>query len=745
MTLTDPSLRPTLTGPTITAETLDLVRSQIATGRCNLLLASITISAEAAGVGYLLSDLVSGGDPSRQKRMISFFTTSDWEALAGAIKLARHTSVRRRNADGGAVVFHDPDCRYRDLFDPLGRGAGSALCPGIEFVDTIEAARQLLESGQWCAMVVCPSADESHASRHLLHSARNRGVLSIVVRSQLDVDDPALFADPGGADVIVFGDNLTEGQLPFGAFTMTPRAYSTWNNPIDSVAHTCTFGGNALVLTAVSQALRRHRLIDSRHEDTLSRIDSDMGQRCEYFARHVNPTVTALEEMFGMALDVKTARGAVLQLADGRKVLDCTGGSGSNLRGHNPPDVAERVTERHDRDRDYLGELQGRLEDLTGYPRLFPAVSGASAVDTAVLLALAANPAKPRIVTFTGNYSGKSLISLNLSKFGPQLTDSDRDAFRPYYRQLTYIDPFSPTAVDDLTDTLGRGDVGLVWFEPVQGFMCRRIPDRVVEAVAELKEQHGYLVGVDEILTGIYRLSPALLEHRRLLGHADVVTIGKPLSDMLIPTGFVLASEDVYRRAESVNPGLVRRLKTRFANPLSAHVALNALDSLHDGDRLAQIRDGQQILETGLRNLAPRSKVIGEVIGEGSLLRLTLNPRRFPFSRRSRIGQLLETALSGLLLDRADVFVPALRFLHRIVADPDEMNQIVSRLDETLASITPGTVYRRAVTALLSSGPRGLWWLTKGYASTLERPALQISTIGYPRRPRPPGRGSLPG
>jgi hypothetical protein len=95
----------------------------------------------------------------------------------------------------------------------------------------------------------------------------------------------------------------------------------------------------------------------------------------------------------------------------------------------------------------------------------------------------------------------------------------------------------------------------------------------------------------------------------------------------------------------------------------------------------------------------------------------------FPFGRRSKIGQLVEAALSSLMLDRAGVLVPALRFMHRSMADPDEMAELVSRIDRGLDGITPIGVYRYAAGQLFSAGLPGLVWLTKGYGTALARRA----------------------
>jgi acetylornithine/succinyldiaminopimelate/putrescine aminotransferase len=314
-----------------------------------------------------------------------------------------------------------------------------------------------------------------------------------------------------------------------------------------------------------------------------------------------------------------------------------------------------------------------------------------------------ASPQRSKVITFIGNFSGKTLFSLNFSKHGPQLTESDRDAFRPYYAQLLYLDPFAPDAESQLRNALKGGDVALIWFEVLRGGMCEALPANLLRIIDELKSECGYLVGVDEVLTGGWRTGQEYLAHTGLVHNSDIVAIGKTLSDMTAPMAAVLVTEDVFARAERSNPQHVARLKAYYRNQLTAHLCVNALRDALGEEQRAACKQNQLTIECGLREIALKSKLFSEVRGRGTLQLLVMNHRYFPFHHRSKIGNLLEMAMSHLIFERCGVFVFLLRFLHRVRTDDRDARELLQRLNEGLADVTPLMVYRYAVSRILSA------------------------------------------
>src|SRR5215213_3173067 len=79
--------------------------------KVNMMFAGAFINAESAKLGYLLSKLAGEG------RHYSFFGNSAQEAVAGAVKLARHNSVRAKRDDGGWILFVDDSGYFKPYLD----------------------------------------------------------------------------------------------------------------------------------------------------------------------------------------------------------------------------------------------------------------------------------------------------------------------------------------------------------------------------------------------------------------------------------------------------------------------------------------------------------------------------------------------------------------------------------------------------------------------------------------------------
>jgi adenosylmethionine-8-amino-7-oxononanoate aminotransferase len=361
--------------------TIELLRRFNEEQHCTFLTSSNYMHAETAKLGYLLSSLLAEGGVSGDCR--TFFVNSGLEALSGAIKLARQSSVRNRRPDEGWVLFIDPEHKFEPFFDATGKGVEGGLTPHIDFVDTLAEAAARVRQRSWSALVIIRRAQEPDGQEvvDLVANARRSGALVISCDCELPLSDPVFLVRRFQPDVVVFGENLTDRQLPFGCFTMTERAHQVWNNDVDCFAQTSTFGGNKVCAAAALLAMDMHNLVSEAHRTTFGKIDDDFRVACTYWGRYVNPGMAALAGIFGMDMEVVRAYGGRLLLADGREVIDCSGGFGSNLRGHNPPDLPS-VLASHDRERDYFAELEDLLGTLTKFPHVFPAVSGATAVDS---------------------------------------------------------------------------------------------------------------------------------------------------------------------------------------------------------------------------------------------------------------------------------------------------------------------------------------------------------------------------
>lgn len=673
-----------------TASTIDILIDLNRNKRPNILVSGLAITAESAQVGYLLDQILPGrGDH------VTYYANSLEEALSGAIRLIRHTS--KIDADGDPhswILVVDPSRRLRRYFDPLDEAGHAGLVRHLHFVTSPSDGLQALDRRKWSALITL-DADEN--TGELLTAAHRRGVLRVVAESR---PLPAAAEWPGRiveGDVYVLGENMTDFQVPFGCYSMSPASYRVWDNPLDAMAQTSTFAANASSLTLVIATLRSNGYLTAGHEDVLAQIDASRRVRNDNFRRFSNPSAADLMEAFGLDFDFAGAEGAEITLRDGTTLLDCALGNGANLRGHNPPDLAGELT-AHDDGVDYTSLLAGLLFELSGFEVTIPAVSGATSVENALYLARMALPHRPRIVTFRGNFSGKTAATLNVSRYGPQRSASIDGAFEPYYPDVVFIDPFGAGAAEELSAALTDPEVGLVWCELIQGMSCQGIPTELLNIIAEGKHGGGFLVGIDEVLTGIWRSSDTFLLQQSWLPHlADIVSIAKPLSDMMIPMAATLTTPEVLDACRRTNAEAVSELQGRYRNNLGSHVAWHALRRVNNAEAQHRRRTEQTALKEGLDRIAARSPLYESVQGHGTHLRLIANSRYFPFKENGVMGELLGQAFEDLILRRCRVILGRGRFFPPLFPPSGTLAQAVYRLETGLDGVTAATVYATLV------------------------------------------------
>ena len=211
----------------------------------------------------------------------------------------------------------------------------------------------------------------------------------------------------------------------------------------------------------------------------------------ESFRNHINPGFLEYRK----ATDVQGA-GAVVEWSDagpnsyrdvtGRTYLDCLGGFGIFNVGHRNPKVVKAVTDQLRRQplhsQDLLDPLRAMLAKalamLTpeGLEFSFFCNSGTEAVEGALKLARAYDPAKQTIVAATKGFHGKSYGSLSASAKA-----EFRRPFGPMLPNIEHV-PFNdlPALRDMMTSCKAVGeDVGAVLLEPIQGEAASTSPTTI--------------------------------------------------------------------------------------------------------------------------------------------------------------------------------------------------------------------------------------------------------------------------
>jgi acetylornithine/N-succinyldiaminopimelate aminotransferase len=275
--------------------------------------------------------------------------------------------------------------------------------------------------------------------------------------------------------------------------------------------------------------------------------------------------------------------GARVWDADGREYLDLLGGIAVNLLGHAHPAVVEAVS----RQVATLGhtsnlvinpltvELGERLLVLLGASdgRVLMCNSGAEANEAA--FKIARRTGRLKIVSTIGGFHGRTMGALALTGQPPK-----REPFEPMPPGVEFV-PYGDAealraAVDD--------DTAAVVLEPIQGESGVIIPpEGYLQAAREITAEHGALLVVDEVQTGIGRTG-VWFAHQRAGIVPDVVTLAKGLGGGL-PLGACIGLGPA---AELLGAG--QHGTTFGGNPVCCAAALAVLDTI-DRDGLLDRAD----------------------------------------------------------------------------------------------------------------------------------------------------------
>ena len=202
----------------------------------------------------------------------------------------------------------------------------------------------------------------------------------------------------------------------------------------------------------------------------------------------------------------------------------------------------------------------------------------------------------------------------------------------------------------NVLDTATSGDVACMIVEPVQGVGGFSMPpDGLFGAFKEVLEEHGIPLISDEVQTGWGRTG----EHFWGIGaHGvtpDAMTFAKGL-------GNGLAIGGVVARADLMDSLTASSISTFGGNPLATAGAKAALDYLLEHDLQDNaVKLGGYLLQ-GLRDVAARCPVVGEVRGKGLMIGIELVEPGTAEPSALAAKQVLELAQIGRASCRERVF-----------------------------------------------------------------------------------------
>ncbi len=325
---------------------------------------------------------------------------------------------------------------------------------------------------------------------------------------------------------------------------------------------------------------------------------------------------SSLMNTFGMPkLLLARGDGAHVWDTDGKEYIDLLAGIAVNSLGHGHEAIIEAVTTQL-RTLGHVSNffasepqvsLAERLIALLQVPgRVFFSNSGTEANEAA--FKVTRRTGRTHIVAAEGGFHGRTMGSLALTSKAAY-----RKPFEPLPGDVTFV-PYGDAAAlaEAVTD-----HTAAVLLEPIQGEAGVIVaPDGYLSAAREIATNHGALLWLDEVQTGIGRTG-AWFAHQLPLGGGitpDIVTLAKGLGGG-IPIGATIATGAA---ADLLQPG--NHGTTFGGNPVACAAALAVLDTIA-GDHLL---DRAAALGKHLRDGLGDDPRVVETRGEGLLVGLDL-------------------------------------------------------------------------------------------------------------------------
>jgi 4-aminobutyrate aminotransferase/(S)-3-amino-2-methylpropionate transaminase len=408
----------------------------------------------------------------------------------------------------------------------------------------------------------------------------------------------------------------------------------------------------------------------------------------------------------------QAAAGAIVQDADGNRLIDLGAGLAVLNVGNSAPAVVEAIRQQLEHlthtcqhvvmTEPYveLAERLGALAPGQGARRTMFVNSGAEAVENAVKIARYAT-GRQGVVVFDHAFHGRTFLAMTMTAkatpykrgFGPFVPEVYRVPFAYPYRCPSggttpeeCAERCTARAIDLIEKHVGPEQVACVVVEPVIGEGGFIVPAQgFVPALARYCADRGILFVADEVQSGMGRTGRWFaIEHEGI--DPDLLTTAKSLGGGL-PLGAVTG------RAELMDAIHVGGLGGTFGgNPLSCAAALAVIDTIEREGLLARAERLGASMLTRLAEMAERFPTIGDVRGRGGMVAMELVEDRASKAPASAITSMVveECYRQGVIVLKAGTYDNVIRFLPPLIIDEALLTEGLDVVEKALGTAEEG-------------------------------------------------------
>lgn len=371
---------------------------------------------------------------------------------------------------------------------------------------------------------------------------------------------------------------------------------------------------------------------------------------------------------FPIALD--HGEGATLWDVEGKKYIDLASGIGVNCMGYNNPAIVDAITNQAHKlthvsnlfTTEPMVQVAKKLVEKTHLNgKVFFANSGAEANEGAIKLARKYSfdkygEGRYKIVTLVNSFHGRTVTTLKAT---------GQDRFHNYF--FPFTEGFDYAAANDFDSVRHKADemTCAVMMELVQGEGgVLPLDKEFVQQVEAFCRERDILLIIDEVQTGIGRTG-SLFCFQQYGIRPDVVTMAKGLGGG-VPIGAVLAAESC---SNVLTPGT--HATTFGGTPLVCAAANAVLDTVGDGQFLAQVKEKGEYLKNGILSIGSPN-ILG-VRGMGLMLGIIVEDGK----HAAYANKLIEKGVLALTAGKN-----AVRLLPPLTISREEMDEALTIMKE---------------------------------------------------------------
>lgn len=371
---------------------------------------------------------------------------------------------------------------------------------------------------------------------------------------------------------------------------------------------------------------------------------------------------------FPIALD--HGEGATLWDIEGKKYIDLASGIGVNCMGYNNPAIVDAIANQAHKlthvsnlfTTEPMVQVAKKLVEKTHLNgKVFFANSGAEANEGAIKLARKYSfdkygEGRYKIVTLVNSFHGRTVTTLKAT---------GQDRFHNYF--FPFTEGFDYAAANDFDSVRHKADemTCAVMMELVQGEGgVLPLEKEFVQQVEAFCRERDILLIIDEVQTGIGRTG-SLFCFQQYGIRPDVVTMAKGLGGG-VPIGAVLAAESC---SNVLTPGT--HATTFGGTPLVCAAANAVLDTVGDGQFLAQVKEKGEYLKSGILSIGSPN-ILG-VRGMGLMLGIIVEDGK----HAAYANKLIEKGVLALTAGKN-----AVRLLPPLTISREEMDEALTIMKE---------------------------------------------------------------